>query len=277
VGATSYVLQEADNASFTNPVTVYNGPVTCWAASNKPTGTYYYRAQAVNAWGASGWSNTQSVTVNPANNWTTIVSTDFEGSWPAPWTVYDTDGASYGEYYWGKRTCRVYQGSYSGWGVGAGAQGAGLACGSNYPNYAKAAMDYGPFSLVGATAADLKFKTWFNTEPPGSIFYDYVAAYASIDGTNFYGAAWSGNSGGWMDATLDLSNVFTIGNLLGRPNVWVRLRFRSDPSETYAEGAYVDNIVLRKCLSGTCPTTATAGHPAGSNIVEFPVTETGTP
>jgi hypothetical protein len=66
--ATSYLLQEADNASFTNPVAVYNGPLTCWAASNKPAGTYYYRVQGANAWGGSAWSNTQSTVVTPPSN-----------------------------------------------------------------------------------------------------------------------------------------------------------------------------------------------------------------
>ena len=83
----------------------------------------------------------------PTVGWTTMVSTDFEGTWPSPWVVSDNDGATNGEYYWGKRNCRAYAGSYSGWGVGAGAQGSGLGCGSNYPDNAVSWMRYGPFSL----------------------------------------------------------------------------------------------------------------------------------
>lgn len=267
-GATSYILQEDDNNGFTSPTEVYNGGATSWPAGGKAAGTYFYRAQGRNALGGGPWSNTRSVTVNPANNWTVIVSTDFEGAWPAPWTVYDSDGAANGEYYWGKRTCRVYQGSYSGWGVGAGPNGSALPCGSNYPDNAKAAMDFGPFSLEGATAAELRFMTWFNTEPPGAVFYDYIGAFASVDGNNYYGTVWAGDSGGWVERSLDLSNVFTIGNLLGRPNVWVRLRFRSDTDTAVSEGAYLDNVVLRKCLSPTCSTTNSASLPEGSRVVE---------
>ena len=203
----------------------------------------------------------------PTSSWSTIVSTDFENSSISPWTAYDSDGATNGEYYWGRRTCRAYSGSYSAWGVGAGANGSALGCGSNYPNNVRSAMDFGPFSLVGATAADLKFKLWLYTEST----YDYVAAYASIDGTNFYGTRWWGNSNGWVDGTLDLTNVYTIGNLMGQPNVWIRLRFYSDYSNTYAEGGYVDDVVLRKCPSGgTCLTASPSVLPKGSRIFESP-------
>jgi uncharacterized repeat protein (TIGR01451 family) len=63
--ADTYILQEATNASFTSPTTVYAGSGTDWSASGKPTGTYYYRVKASNSYGDSGWSNTQSVQVIP--------------------------------------------------------------------------------------------------------------------------------------------------------------------------------------------------------------------
>lgn len=182
-------------------------------------------------------------------NWVTIKSEDFEGTFPGAWSVSDNNGSNYGVYYWNKRNCRPYAGGYSGWAVGGGANGAALSCGSNYPNYADSWMVYGPFSLVGATAADLKFKLWLNTESG----YDYVCRAASINGTNFYGPCSSGNTGGWVDRVLDLTNVPTLGNLLGRSNVWIALIFYSDGSINYSEGAYVDNIVLRKCTTpGGC-------------------------
>ncbi len=73
---------------------------------------------------------------------------------------------------------------------------------------------------------------------------------ASTDGVNFSGSCTTGNTGGWVDKVLDLTNVPTLGNLMGRPSVWVALRFTSDVSNYYPEGAYVDNIVLRKCTGG---------------------------
>ena len=265
--ATGYLLQEDDNAAFSSPVTRYAGSGTSWNATGKAAGTYYYRVQASNTWGTSGWSTTQSATVGVPAGWTTIVSTDFEGTWPGPWVVYDDDGSTSGEYYWGKRNCRAYAGSFSGWGVGAGAQGSGLGCGANYPNSAVSWMRYGPFSLSSTTAADLKFKLWLNSETT----YDRVCRFASIDGVNYWGTCTSGNTSGWTDKVLDLSNVYTLGNLLGQPSVWIALVFYSDSSTNYAEGGYVDNIVLRKCPSGgTCPAGLLQTIPGDSQVIESP-------
>jgi len=211
---------------------------------------------------------TPTFTPTPPPSWQVLVSTDFEGDFPGPWRVYDSDGSTNGEYYWGKRSCRPFAGSYSGWAVGAGANGAGLSCGSSYPNNARSVMQYGPFSLVGATAAELRYKVWYNTESG----YDYVCHGASINGTDFYGDCWSGNSNGWIDRVFNLSSVPTLGNLLGQPQVWVMLYFQSDYSITYAEGAYVDNIVLRRCPSGaTCPPGSSPALSAGGRVVEVPL------
>jgi subtilisin family serine protease len=249
-GATSYTLEEDDNAGFASPATQYAGAGTSWNATGKAAGTYYYRVKASTTAGSSGWSATQSTKVNPAAGWTTIVSTDFEGTWPGPWDVFDNNGATGGEYYWGKRNCRAYAGSYSGWGLGAGAQGSGLGCGANYPNSASSWMVYGPFSLANTAAAELRSKSWTYSESG----YDKVCQFASINGTDYWGTCAWGDSQGWRDRVLDLSNVYTLGNLLGKPNVWIAIVFSSDASTTFAEGGYVDDIILRKCPSGvTCP------------------------
>ena len=67
-GAISYTLQEDDNASFSSPTTAYSGSGASLAVSGKPAGTYYYRVKATNAYGDSGWSVTQSTTVQSASN-----------------------------------------------------------------------------------------------------------------------------------------------------------------------------------------------------------------
>jgi hypothetical protein len=67
-GAASYSLQEDDNSGFASPTVVYSDAATAWPASEQPAGTYFYRVQAVNAWGRSGWSNTVSTVVQPAAN-----------------------------------------------------------------------------------------------------------------------------------------------------------------------------------------------------------------
>ncbi|MBI5567685.1 MAG: S8 family serine peptidase [Chloroflexi bacterium] len=67
-GATSYTLQEDDNASFSSPATAYSGAGTSQAFASKPVGTYYYRVNAANAYGNSAWSVTRSTAVAGASN-----------------------------------------------------------------------------------------------------------------------------------------------------------------------------------------------------------------
>jgi serine protease len=66
-GETTYTLQEDDNAGFTSPTMVYNGPNTSWNATGKADGTYYYRVMASNDDGDSIWSNIEEVTVGGAS------------------------------------------------------------------------------------------------------------------------------------------------------------------------------------------------------------------
>jgi Leucine-rich repeat (LRR) protein len=61
--ATSYLLQRATNASFTDATQVYAGGSTAYTASSQGIARYYYRVQARNQWGNSPWSNVQSVEV----------------------------------------------------------------------------------------------------------------------------------------------------------------------------------------------------------------------
>ncbi|MGC8960304.1 MAG: hypothetical protein ACP5OO_11070 [Chloroflexia bacterium] len=98
---------------------------------------------------------------------------------------------------------------------------------------------------------------------------DGVCRVASINGADFYGYCISGNSGGWIDRELDLTNVPTLGNLLGQPQVWIALVFSSDSSINYSEGAHVDNILLRKCI-GTCTGGGPVPPPGPDNLQERP-------
>jgi C1A family cysteine protease len=173
-------------------------------------------------------TQTPTSTTQPSG-WVTILEETFEGSFPGEWEVFDNyDGD--GEYYWGKRDCRAYAGSYSGWAVGSGADGAALSCGSNYPDDAESWMVYGPFSLADAAAGDLTFKLWLNSEAD----YDGIYRSASTDGSTFYGIWTTAISDGWIDRTLDLTDVPTLGDLTGEQEVWIALMFYSDSSINYA-------------------------------------------
>jgi bacillopeptidase F (M6 metalloprotease family) len=128
-------------------------------------------------------------------------------------------------------------------------------------------MVYGPFGLTSATAADLSFKLWLNSESD----WDFVCRGASINGVDFYGICTSGATGDWIDRVLDLSNVPTLGNLMGQSDVWIMLEFYSDSMANYAEGGYVDDIVLRKCTAPACAGMgSTVSYSGNGRVVEFP-------
>ena len=149
--------------------------------------------------------------------------------------------------------------------MGGGSLGSSLACGSNYIDSAFSWLVYGPFSLVGATAAEFKVNLFLNSETGA----DYANWMASTDGDMFFGNRISGSSGGvFSPHTLDLSNVFTIGDLRGNPSVYVAVIFQSDGGTNLSEGAAVDDIVLRKCIVTTCPALSDPAAPEGSHLVQ---------
>jgi hypothetical protein len=107
-------------------------------------------------------------------------------------------------------------------------------------------MIYGPFSLADATDAELSFKLWLNSENGD----DSIAWLASKDGASFRGYAMSGSTGGWVEQVFDLTAVDGLGDLTGESQVWIAFRFQSDGSTNMAEGAHLDDIVLRKATTG---------------------------
>lgn len=182
----------------------------------------------------------------PIVGWFTILEETFEGVFPGvTWTLVD-EGSGAAEYFWGKRDCRPHTGSYSGWAVGGGANGSLLACGSNYPDDRRSRMAFGPFSLEDATDGELRFYVWLNTENQPDVLWYLL----SFDGQNFYDfGADTGNTGGWVERVFSLKDLPRLGNVLGRPQVWIALEFESDFDTNFPEGAYVDDILLRKFVS----------------------------
>ncbi len=195
-----------------------------------------------------------STPTSPPALWVNIMTEDFEGSFPSAWTISDGQPGS-GEYYWGKQDCRAFIGDYSGWAIGGGSDGSLLPCGSSYPENVKSWMIYGPFSLADASAADLRYQTWINTGSPSNTDQNFCRM-ASTDGINFSGDCFRGNSQGGIEQTLDLSNVTGLGSLLGQTEVYIALYFENLSTAGSTEGVYVDDIILRKCVSTSCPTLA---------------------
>lgn len=169
------------------------------------------------------------------SGWNNIMTDGFEGEFPGSWIVNSESGT---DAYWGKDSHYYHTGSHSAFCAKNGS--AGVNPPASYPNNMEAWMVYGPFSLADATDAELNFWLWLESEPT----YDRLMCLASIDGMNFYGSSWSGNTD-WNYESFDLTNVFTLGNLCGHSQVWIAFVFVSDISITY-QGAFIDDVVLRK-------------------------------
>ena len=135
---------------------------------------------------------------------------------------------------------KPHNGSWSAWCANGGSSGLDPAF-NNYPVNMNSWMIYGPFDLSDAVDAELLFYYW-NESETGS---DDFKWYASPNGTNWYGYAVSGNSGGWQYVNFDLTDVYSIGNLCGDSSVWIAFKFDSDYINNY-KGAFVDDIILQK-------------------------------
>jgi predicted secreted protein len=178
-------------------------------------------------------------------NWANIMIEDFEGVFPSGnWSVFDNDGSTNGEYYWDDDDFKPRGGGWSAWPANGGADGLDPQY-NDYPNYLDSWMIYGPFNLSDALDAELLFYYWNLSE----LDYDYLFWGASANGTDFYGTAISGNSGGWQFENFDLTDVHTLGDLTGEPEVWIAFAFQSDLSIT-DQGPFIDDIILRKVVTG---------------------------
>jgi len=200
--------------------------------------------------------------------WQNIMTDGFEGEFPAAWTIWVDPGAA--DAYWGKDSYRFNGGLYSTFCAKSGT--AGVDPPINYPNNMNAWMIYGPFDLFGASDAELNFYLWLESQS----IYDSIYCMASTNGTDFSGSAWYGDSLGWQSISFDLTNVYTLGNLCGQSQVWIAFGFQSNETVT-DDGAFVDDVVLRKYFAGSAPPEITlispASGPAGTG---FQVTISGT-
>jgi subtilisin family serine protease len=197
--------------------------------------------------------------------WETILTESFEGSFPGTsWSVL----ASGTDAYWDDQSFRSNTGSWSGWCADAGTES--VSPGSNYLNDMDTWMISGPFDLSDANDADLSFKSFIDTESS----YDYFKYLISVDGSSFHGFQTSGNSGGWVDKSIDLKNVPILGDVTGQSQVWIAFVFESNSSVNSYEGAYIDDILLQKYttastspdLAWTSMTLSTSSWTEGNSV-----------
>lgn len=225
---------------------------------------------------------------------TILMQEGFEGAFPSP--GWSTTG------HWGKSDCGKVNGSYGAW-VEAKS---GLPCGSNYEVSEYSWMIYGPFDLTKSQQAALDFAMWLNAESG----YDYLFVGASLDNEHFYGTSYTGTSyasdlmaqpqsalqksaskitragatkqgwsradaqespnAGWRSMKFNLNSVYQLGNLNGKPQVWIGFLWASDSEVTEPNGAFLDTIKLTAWLPEMKPGKAPLRLPANGDTVPGP-------
>jgi len=193
-------------------------------------------------------------TAQAQSGWQDIMTDGFEGTFPGVWVSYsntDTDA------YWGQDSYNPHNGSYSAFCARSGSDGVNPP--GSYPNNMDAWMAYGPFSLEDAIDAELNFWFWQRAEAAD----DYLFWGASTTGDWFYGYAYLADSNGWQSESFDLTHAYLLGDLCGQPQVWIAFAFTSDMFIT-GQGAFVDDVVLRKNVGANSPPNAPS-HPSPGN------------
>jgi hypothetical protein len=175
---------------------------------------------------------------------------NFEDAFPNDWEFYDDNGPTGGEQLWTDIPCNARTGFWSGWPAGVDGANGVNPCFPDfalYPNDVNSWLIYGPFSLVDAQSASFNIFLKMVTELCNPLTAcDYLFWGASPDGVNFGGTfaagTLTGTQGNNYDfISLDLANVPFQGNLLGQPQVWVAIQFKSDFSDTFA-GPFIDDV-----------------------------------
>lgn len=178
-----------------------------------------------------------------------IFADDFEApSLNAGWTVQVANGAT--NAFWGLTTFAASSGTRSVFCAAAGtaAVQAGTA---PYPSNMQTRMVYGPFSLADAQSGGIALNYYYDTE----FNFDFMSVYVSVDGLQTFGGYdGSGVSGlDWAPLIMDFSQVPTLGNILGAPEVYFVVAFNSDASNE-SVGAFMDDVLIQKNV-GVSPTT----------------------
>ncbi len=192
-----------------------------------------------------------SITPQPQmdHNWQIIHHETFESELSDGWAAFD-ENTSNGLDYWGRSSCGNHtpDGNFAAWCATVGS----MECGY-YDNNMRAYLVYGPFTLEDAVSAVVEF--YYINDSEGG--YDSFGWAASIDGSSFHGYEVDGISpdypGVWTHQLFDLAQTPTLGNLCGRAQVWIAFTFTSDSSANQYDGAFVDDVTIKKNIHDPRP------------------------
>jgi hypothetical protein len=251
-GATSY---DVYFGTAQDPPLLGNQTGTSVSVSVTSDTTYFWRVAAKNAcaqvFGPA--SGTWAFSVGTSGG-ITILSDDFEGNL-SKWQLARTAGASATA--WGIVSCKKKDGNGAAW-CAAGGSAPQPVCTQYAPDQGTF-MIAGSFSLADATEGSWDFDLWADiddggnpNEPPDVVYWMW-----SLDGRSYYGSGASGTTSDWEHVSLAMSEMKMENGtpILGQPKVWFAFLFLSDPT-TQKEGAYVDNVAIKKVIGQSGPPPA---------------------
>jgi hypothetical protein len=189
-------------------------------------------------------------------DWQPDLSEDFENNLGTAWQVLDESDDGF-ERHWGINDYYVDEGAQALWVASGGADAVDPEQFYYPPNLDTWLITANPIDLSSVQMADVDFSMLYDTE----VLADYAFVGASVDGENFYGEFWTGDSGGFQTFSLDLSEF------IGYPQVYIGFYFHSDDNDTDNEGVWLDDITIW--------TYVDSGPPQGNESVQNGTFETG--
>ncbi len=246
-GATSYDVFFGTDAG--NPPLLGNQTATSLQVTVTANASYFWRVAAKNACGQilAPASGTWAFSVGASNAGITIFSDDFENGL-SKWRLGNTTGASATA--WGTVSCKAKDGSGAAWCAGGGSAPQ-PACTQYAPGEGTFLIS-GPFDLTDAGDGTFDFDLWTDIDDGGTPDdpTDMVDWMWSLDGQHYYGYRTSGATSGWEHVTVKMSDMTMSDGtpVLGQPKVYFAFIFLSDVT-TQKEGAYVDNVVIKKIIT----------------------------
>ena len=246
-GADSY---DVHFGSGVNPPLLGNQTATSVDVSVTAGQTYFWYVVARNECSQSfaPSSGSWAFTVGATEPGITILSDDFENGL-SQWSLEYTSNAV--DTTWGTVGCRTSSGSGAAW-CAAGGSANQPPC-TQYVANQGTFMVAGPFSLEDAVDGTWDFDLWTDIDDGGDPANpsDLVYWVWSLDGQWFDGSWASGSTGGWRHVTVDMRDMQTESGtpVLGQKRVWFAFVFVSG-SSPHGEGAYVDNVRIRKLVGG---------------------------
>ena len=229
----------------------YNDNSKDWTVPGNISGTGFqvmvenYNRKSENAFSPGSFTIKESSGGGGGGGSVTILSEGFSYGWPyGKWTREIEGSSSYG---WDEQSSVKRSGSYALW--CADYPGDKTPDYSNYDANMYTQAKYGPLSLSSYNSGTFSFYYRGVSEYHEDCGYDRFFAGVSIDGENFYGTSFCGNwDNSWNSYSLDFTDLYYLGDVTGRSQVWIVFMFYSDSSNEY-KGFFVDDVVIKASTS----------------------------